>query len=150
MVLRTGKSNWSMVKAFVFGKFLPFHKGHEAMIHFAITKCDLLSVLVCCSDKENIPAGTRKKWIEETFSIYQNIEVLTFNYLENEFPNTSVSSFEVSKVWAEKFREFFPDYDLVITSEDYGNYVASFMGIKHIAFDIAKKTVSRFSHCRSQ
>lgn len=128
-----------MVKAFVFGKFLPFHKGHEAMINFALTKCDFLTVLVCCSDKENIPATTRQKWIEKTFETHKNIEVKTFNYSENEFPNTSVSSQEVSKIWSSKFKELFPDYDLVITSEEYGNYVASYMGIEHIPFDIPKQ-----------
>ena len=45
---------------------------------------------------------------------------------------------DVSSVWSERFKEIFPDYDLVITSEEYGDYVASFMGIKHIAFDILK------------
>lgn len=128
-----------MVKVFVFGKFLPFHKGHEAMINFALTKCDFLTVLICCSDKEKIPATTRQKWIEKTFETEKNIEVKKFNYSENEFPNTSVSSLEVSKIWSQKFKELFPDYDLVITSEEYGNYVASFMGIKHIAFDIPKQ-----------
>ena len=129
-----------MVKAFVFGKFLPFHKGHEAMINFALTKCDFLTVLVCCSDKENISAETRKNWIDKTFESFQKIEVKVFNYSENELPNTSVSSQEVSKLWSERFMNFFPDYDLVITSEEYGNYVASFMGIKHIAFDIHRQS----------
>lgn len=128
-----------MVKAFVFGKFSPFHKGHEAMISFALTKCDFLTVLVCCSDKENIPATTRQKWIEKTFETQTNLEIKSYNYLESKLPNTSESSQEVSKVWSEKFKEFFPDYDLVITSEEYGNYVASFMKIEHIAFDIPKQ-----------
>lgn len=128
-----------MVKAFVFGKFLPFHKGHKAMINFALTKCDFLTVLVCCSDKENITETTRQKWIEKTFESQKNIEVKTFNYSEREFPNTSVSSQEVSKIWSQKFKDLFPDYDLVITSEEYGNYVASFMKIEHIAFDIPKQ-----------
>lgn len=128
-----------MVKAFLFGKFLPFHKGHEAMINFALTKCDFLTVLVCCSDKENIPGLTRQKWIEKTFVTEKNIEIKIFDYLESEFPNTSESSRNVSKIWSDKFKELFPDYDLVITSEAYGYYVASFMNIKHIAFDISKK-----------
>ena len=128
-----------MVKAFVFGKFLPFHKGHEAMINFALTKCDFLTVLVCCSDKENIPATTRQKWIEKTFETESKIEIKSYNYLESELPNTSESSQEVSQVWSAKFKEFFPDYDIVITSEEYGYYVASFMKIKHIAFDIPKQ-----------
>lgn len=128
-----------MVKAFVFGKFLPFHTGHEAMISFALEKCDFLTVLVCCSDKENIPGKIRQSWINKTFGTSKNIEVKIFNYSENELPNTSESSQEVSNIWSKKFKAIFPDYNLVITSEEYGNYVASFMGIKHIAFDITKQ-----------
>jgi len=128
-----------MVKAFIFGKFLPFHKGHEAMINFALTQCDFLTILVCCSDKENITPEIRKSWINETFESLQNVEVKVFNYSEKELPNTSVSSKEVSKKWSEQFKEIFPDYELVITSEEYGNYVASFMSIKHISFDISKQ-----------
>ena len=128
-----------MVKAFVFGKFLPFHKGHEAMINFALSKCDFLTVLVCCSDKEPFPENMRKNWIEKNFASQKNIEVASFNYLESQLPNTSVSSQEISKAWAEKFKLFFPDYDFVITSEKYGDYVASFMGIKHIVFDVSRQ-----------
>lgn len=128
-----------MVKAFVFGKFLPFHKGHEAMINFALAKCDFLTVLVCCSDKENISSSTRKKWIDKAFEKEKNIEIRTFNYLESELPNTSTSSESVSKIWAEVFKKQLPDYSLLITSEEYGNFVAAFMNIQHIAFDIPKK-----------
>lgn len=133
-----GKNRWQMTKAFVFGKFLPFHKGHEGMINFALTKCDFLTVLICCSDKEVIPEGLRKTWIEKTFGNHKNIEIKTFNYLESELTNTSVTSKEVSKIWADVFKNLFPDYSLLITSEDYGTLVAEFMEIKHIAFDISK------------
>jgi HTH-type transcriptional repressor of NAD biosynthesis genes len=128
-----------MVKAFVFGKFLPFHKGHEAMINFALAKCDFLTVLVCCSEKENISSSTRKKWIDKAFEKKKNIEIRTFNYLESELPNTSKSSESVSKIWADVFKKQLPDYSLLITSEEYGNFVAAFMNIQHIAFDIPKK-----------
>lgn len=97
-----------MTKAFVFGKFLPFHKGHEAMINFALTKCDLLTVLVCCSDKESIPDIARKAWIEKAFEKEKNIEIKTINYLESELPNTSESSESVSKIWADIFKKQFP------------------------------------------
>lgn len=128
-----------MVKAFLFGKFLPFHKGHEAMIRFALTQADFVSVLVCCSDTENIPAEIRKSWIDATFEGNDNIEVLTLEYDESMFPNTSASSKEVSAIWAPVFSKLFPDHSLLITSEPYGDYVAGFMGIRHIAFDIPKQ-----------
>lgn len=128
-----------MVKAFVFGKFLPFHKGHEAMIAFALSNCDFLTVLICCSDKEIIPAKTRKAWIENSFPGEANLEVRGYNYLESELPNTSVTSREVSKVWAAVFKNEFPDYSLLITSEQYGELVAGYMDIQHIAFDLHKE-----------
>ena len=124
-----------MIKAFVFGKFFPFHKGHEAMVNFALTKCDFLTVLVCCSDKEKTTYTVRKDWIEMTFKESEKIEVSVFNYQEKDLPNTSISSSGVSKLWSTIFKDLFPDYDLVITSEEYGNYVAEFMSIKHISFD---------------
>jgi HTH-type transcriptional repressor of NAD biosynthesis genes len=128
-----------MTKAFVFGKFLPFHKGHEAMINFALTKCDFLTVLVCCSDKENIPDTIRRTWIQTTFKNENKIEVRTFNYLESELANTSVASKQVSETWAHIFKKQFPDYSILITSEEYGSYVAEFMNIQHIAFDLPRK-----------
>lgn len=128
-----------MSKAFVFGKFLPFHKGHEAMINFALSKCDFLTVLVCCSDKENISDTVRSSWIQKTFENEKKVEVRTFNYLESELPNTSETSKEVSEIWADIFKKQLPDYSLLITSEEYGNFVAVFMNIQHIAFDIPKK-----------
>jgi HTH-type transcriptional repressor of NAD biosynthesis genes len=128
-----------MTKAFVFGKFLPFHKGHEAMINFALNKCDFLTVLVCCSDKENIPGTIRSSWIDKAFENEKKVEVRTFNYLESELPNTSETSESVSKIWSDIFKKLFPDYSLLITSEEYGNFVAYFMNIQHIAFDIPKK-----------
>lgn len=124
-----------MVKAFVFGKFLPFHKGHEGMIRFALEHCDLLTVLICCSDKELIPAEVRKSWIAETFPDEPRIRFQVLNYHEADLPNTSVSSESVSEIWSKKFLELFPDYQAVITSEKYGDYIASFMNIVHIPFD---------------
>ena len=130
-----------MVKAFVFGKFMPFHKGHEAMIRFALSKCDFLTVLVCVSDKETVPGELRQSWISETFAGHKNIRVQVFVYLESELPNSSVSSTVVSEVWARVFKQLLPDHSLLITSEPYGNYVAGFMQIQHIPFDLSKAEV---------
>lgn len=124
-----------MRKAFVFGKFMPFHKGHEAMIRFALTKCDFLTVLICVSDQEAMPGVLRKSWMDETFREEQRVEILTYHYDENRLPSTSVTSESVSRVWAAAFRELLPGYSLLVTSEPYGELVAGFMGITHIPFD---------------
>lgn len=127
-----------MNKAFVFGKFMPFHKGHEAMINFALSACDFLTVLVCCSDQEPIPATLRQSWLEDTFRHIPQIEILTYCYDEQLLPNTSETSAAVSEIWAAQFKTLFPDYNIVVTSEPYGDLVAGFMGIRHIPFNIEK------------
>lgn len=128
-----------MTKAFVFGKFLPFHNGHKALIEFALCNCDFLTILICCSDKEMISDKIRSSWIQKTFEKEKSIEIRTFNYLESELPNTSVPSLTVSEVWANIFKKLLPDYSLLITSERYGDFVATFMNIQHITFDIPRK-----------
>lgn len=127
-----------MNKAFVFGKFMPFHKGHEAMINFALSTCDFLTVLICCSDQEPIPATVRQSWLEDTFGHLPQIAIRTYEYDEQLLPNTSETSAAVSAVWAEQFKQFFPDYNIVVTSEPYGDLVAQFMGIRHIPFNLEK------------
>jgi HTH-type transcriptional repressor of NAD biosynthesis genes len=124
-----------MVKAFVFGKFLPFHQGHEAMIRYALTQCDWLTVLVCCSDREAIPPERRRAWITQAFAGVEPMEVRIYAYREDTLPNTSQSDSQVSKLWSEIFASELPDHTLLVTSEPYGEYVAGFMGIEHRSFD---------------
>lgn len=131
-----------MTKGLLFGKFMPFHKGHEAMLRFALKHCDSITVLVCRSNKEQIDGNLRKKWIEDSFRLEQNLSVELFNYSEDEFPNTSVSSRAVSAIWAKLFKEKYPKHKLIISSEPYGEFVASYMGIKHLSFDQQRQEVA--------
>lgn len=127
-----------MRKGFVFGKFMPFHKGHEAMIRFALSHCDTVSVLVCCSNRETLPAALRQSWVETTFRDEPRVQVILYQYDERSLPNTSETSASVSAVWAEQFKLLFPDHKIVVTSEPYGDLVAGYMGITHIPFDMQK------------
>lgn len=144
-----------MTKSFVFGKFLPFHKGHEAMIRYASGISDHLSVLVCGSDKETISAAIRKQWIEETCADVSSLTILIYEYREHDLPNTSVTSRDVSRRWAAVFKSILPDVQLVVTSESYGDMVAEFMNIRHVSFDSTRTlfpvsasliNAKRFSH----
>ena len=127
-----------MIKAFVFGKFLPFHKAHQAMISFALNNCDFLSVLVCYDNQEHIPGEVRKNWIEATFENTSNMEVKILRYDNRLLPNTSQTSLTVSEIWSTEFKKLYPEYNLLITSEPYGDLVAGFMGIKHLPFNLEK------------
>ncbi len=109
------------------------------MIRFALQHCDALTVLVCCSDREPIACDTQANWIRETFAGEPDVNVVTYHYSEADLPNTSESSVEVSRIWSEIFLELLPDQKLLITSEPYGEFVAEFMGIRHVGFDLNRK-----------
>jgi HTH-type transcriptional repressor of NAD biosynthesis genes len=120
---------------------MPIHKGHIALIDFALNYCDKLIVWVCCSENEPIPGSVRLNWVKSIFEDQSSVEPVCFEYSENDLPNTSVSSREVSKKWAEAIAKYLPKIDVIFTSELYGEYVAGFLGIEHIFFDCSKQKV---------
>lgn len=124
------------MKAFVLGKFYPFHFGHKALIDFALQNNDYVEVMVCAEEKERLSGDLRKSWIEESFPNNDRVKVIVFNYKEEDYANTSEASWEVSKQWSEVFKTYFPDFETVITSEPYGEMIAELMNIQHQLFDI--------------
>lgn len=123
------------MNAFVFGKFLPFHTGHESLIRFARAHCAQLTVIVCASDRELIAGEVRANWIKCAFPEQPDLRVRVFTYSEANLINSSVASESVSAAWATVFRELVPGCDLVITSEPYGEMVARHMAIAHLSYD---------------
>jgi HTH-type transcriptional regulator, transcriptional repressor of NAD biosynthesis genes len=130
-----------MKTGLLLGKFKPLHLGHIALIEFAIEKCEELIVLICVSDKEDIPGVTRLQWITDTFKNNKKIKPIVFNYAEAELPNTSVSSRSVSKIWASKIKTVLPKIDFVFSSEKYGDYLSEFLNCTHICFDEKREIV---------
>lgn len=131
-----------MTSGFVFGKFYPFHNGHKAMIDFAKNQCSKLYVIVCASDKESISSYIRASWIRDEYAGKDNIDVIEFDYLESDLPNSSNACTDISRVWANVFKQILPKVDYLITSEPYGDYVANYLGIKHILFDDSRSIVN--------
>ncbi|MCA8829364.1 AAA family ATPase [Hymenobacter pini] len=130
-----------MKHALVFGKFLPFHTGHAALINFARGHSTRLTVLVCASNQETVPGEVRATWIRETYAAQPEVEVQVLEYREDELANTSETSVAVAYAWADRFREVLPDVTLVVTSEPYGALVAARMGIEHLDFDVFRAQV---------
>lgn len=128
------------MKGFVFGKFYPFHIGHQKMIEFALEKGSV-TVLVCAEEKEKIDGNIRKEWIKETFKDNKNLKVKVFKYNENDFPNTSVSDWEVSKIWSEVFKEYFKEENFLVTSEEYGEMLSVIMDVDHFMFDENRENI---------
>lgn len=124
-----------MSNGLVFGKFMPLHRGHLALIDFAIRHCDQLYVVLCHNKHEPIDGATRFNWLQEKYLDNPRIQIVSFLYNDTELPNTSISSRTVSAIWAEAFKRLLPPIDIVFTSEKYGDYVAEFLGIEHRMFD---------------
>src|SRR5258705_13529723 len=118
-----------MKTGFVFGKFMPLHNGHIALIEFALKHCDKLYVIICFTGKEPINYLIRKQWLYQFFENTPSLTIVSFGYNEKDLPNTSISSRQISKLWADAFKKLLPDVDIVFTSEKYGDYVAEYMGI---------------------
>lgn len=121
-----------MKKGFILGKFYPFHKGHEALARKALAYCDSLTILVTKEVRETISGELRADWVRQVFADEPRVSVKLLHYDESELPNSSVSSRDISRIWARKLKEIFPTESLIFTSEPYGDYVAEYMGIAHI------------------
>lgn len=121
--------------ALVFGKFMPLHRGHLALIDHALEAADRVTVLVCASDHEPIAGALRLAWVRETLADRPRCAV---EYCDDDLPAAAASSREVSRVWARYLSRRFPSVDLVVTSEDYGAYVAEYWGIAHADYDPAR------------
>ena len=126
-----------MVKGLVIGKFMPLHKGHEALIEFAAQNCDHLTVLLCSTINEPIPGIKREEWLNLHYP-QNDIEVYHLEYDEAELPNTSESSIDVSRVWSAKIKEILPNINRLFSSEPYGKFVTDFLGIEHQSFELSR------------
>ena len=77
----------------VIGKFLPPHRGHIALIEFALKRCDKLIVLVHIKKSDYIDGTRRVIWLYEIFDSNPKI---TIDYSNDEtLPESSVSDVEV-------------------------------------------------------
>jgi HTH-type transcriptional repressor of NAD biosynthesis genes len=120
---------------------MPLHIGHIALIEFAARQCETLSVILCCCTGEQISGLIRKSWLEKELSRIGNTKLIYFEYNDTELAGTSHSSREVSRAWAAILKELVPHAKQIFSSEPYGDYVAEYMGIQHVPFDIQRRTV---------
>lgn len=130
-----------MKKGLVLGKFLPFHKGHIALIDFARRRCEDLTVLICAAESETIPGNIRLGWVREHYREEPAVHPVLLEYDESLLPNTSVSSRRTAQKWAAFLRDKFGHFDAVFTSEKYGDHLAEYLGAVHVSFDAGRKAV---------
>src|ERR1700712_2869694 len=128
-------------KGLLLGKFMPFHNGHIALINFALTHTGSLTVLICANKKELIDGRLRYDWVKSYYAYNTNVDAVLIDYDEMVLPSSSITSEEASQKWADYLKEKFPDIDVFISSEKYGEYVAAHWGINFICFDEKRQLV---------
>lgn len=117
---------------------MPFHKGHAALVDFALKKCNKVIVAVCSSKTEPIPGKVRYAWVKQ---IYNGNPSVIVKHVWADLPHNPIPTKKGTATWANYLIKRFPDADTVVSSEDYGVYMASVMGVSHIMFDKHRKKV---------
>ena len=130
-----------MKTGLVIGKFMPLHRGHIALIDFALQQCDDLIVLVSASYDEPIWGSQRLEWLKETYKDNTKVRPWLLNYDEAVLPNTSVSSEGVSRIWANYLQKHLPPIDVIFASEAYGAYMGRFLDCESVIFDEPRQIV---------
>jgi len=120
-----------MIKGFIIGKFMPFHKGHEALIEYAKSNCDYLTILVGAREGEPIPLKHRLSWVTQTYLHDPKIEVKGDNINHPD----DLSFEDLSAWWGKHILENFGQFSRVFSSEDYGKHFATCMGAENWVFN---------------
>lgn len=131
-------------KALVIGKFMPLHKGHLALIDFAATQAETVSVCVTGHEGEVIPCWERTWWVIESYAQNFSINVRNLSYDPTELNESSVSDLKSSEEWAEYLRanlDDFSEIDVIIGSEQYVKYMADYLGIGYVIYDEKRENI---------
>lgn len=123
---------------YILGKFLPFHLGHKHLIDSGLEQCEKLTVLICSLKSEKIPGELRFSWLKE---VYKKETTITIKHCAEELPQYPEEKSDFWDIWIDVAKRYCPsDIDVIITSENYGDTYAKYLGIKHHMVDIERKT----------
>jgi HTH-type transcriptional regulator, transcriptional repressor of NAD biosynthesis genes len=125
-----------MTHGLVIGKFMPVHKGHLALIHFAASHCDRLIVSMSYTPTDPISETIRFHWLTSLLADQPSIEI---HKIADDFDDESLPLQERTKKWADVIASVYPKIDVLVSSEDYGVPFAHHLGAKHIPFDPGRK-----------
>ena len=117
--------------AIVVGKFLPPHAGHHSLIEHAGSLADRVLVLLVDGHGELPSAERRALWLQ---AIHPEVDVVVATDLCRH--GTEPCVIECSDRWAAWLANAIPGrFDLVVSSETYGQSFADRIGATHVSFD---------------
>lgn len=121
-----------MRRGLVIGKFMPIHQGHIALIQFASTQCDELIVSMSYTEQDPVPHQLRYSWIQ---NIFQNDPKIKPALVRDDFDDDSLPWPDRTKQWASFLLGRYGKVDVVVSSEEYGLFLAKHLNAIHISFD---------------
>lgn len=125
-------------KGIIIGKFMPPHLGHIALVEFGASNCEELLVVVGSRPTEPIPGALRYGWMKKIFKGRENIKIVS---VRKDLPQDKEPSRRASRIWAQYLNKRFGDFDVIFSSEGYGDFVAEYMKAESKVFDLERKTV---------
>ena len=121
-----------MKRGLVIGKFMPVHKGHLALISFAVDQCDELIISMSYTSQDTIDYKIRLSWLRELMKGNAKIRVES---IVDDFDNENLPWPERTAVWAKVLKALYPPVHVIISSEPYGDHLAIHLNAAHMRFD---------------
>ncbi|MCU0433283.1 MAG: AAA family ATPase [Bacteroidia bacterium] len=112
---------------------MPLHNGHLYLIEKALEKAELLTVLVCTTRREPINGELRYHWMRECMSNRPRVKVI---HVTDEVPSYPHEHPDFAAIWTALLKRYIDAAtEVVFTSEEYGNDIASWLSIAHCCVD---------------
>lgn len=131
-----------MRKGLVVGKFMPLHRGHQLLIESALADVDELTVVVYDSEVKGdfapMPIRTRIQWIADLYPQVYNIVPVTDPL--SGLSQTERDNPKYASLYAEKLA-FLKPFDVIFSSEEYGEPFAKALGAESHIVDAARGLV---------
>lgn len=126
-----------MTRGLIIGKFYPPHRGHEYLIRFAAARVDELHVMVFYRADETLDGNLRAAWLRQLFP---NV-VVHAQFAEHRDPHNPADE----AGWGAWIREIYSvdagPFDVVLSSEMYGDELARRLGAQHVMVDRLRQVV---------
>lgn len=127
-----------MKRGLIIGKFMPIHKGHIALINFALSHCDEVTVSMSFTEQDPINPEQRLRWIRDIFERNPKISI---HLVKDDFDQEDLPWNERIKIWSDFVKSKYPHTNVIVSSEAYGSLLAKKLGIDHISFDLTRMQV---------
>ena len=114
---------------------MPLHSGHLNLISFALEHCKKITLLLVASNNDPIEPELRYSWLVEH---YTKREEITVDVTDRDNIN-ALPQKERTAAWCKFIKAEYPNIDCIISSESYGDTLASYLGVTHLKFDHKRK-----------